>query len=70
MIIARSADSVFREGDKVVLAKGTHLGTVAVFVRLNADPNWATIVERDGAVRSHPVLWLAHAEAPPEGSRK
>ena len=53
--------SIFREGDEVVLAQGTYPGTVGVFLRLKEDVNWAEITERNGDVRSHPVLWLEHA---------
>ena len=53
--------SIFREGDEVVLAQGTYPGTVGVFLRLKEDVNWAEIMERNGDVRSHPVLWLEHA---------
>jgi hypothetical protein len=51
----------FREGDEVVLAKGSYQGTLGVFVRLKNDVNWADITERNGSVRSHPVAWLAHS---------
>jgi hypothetical protein len=54
---------VFREGDEVVLAEGSHQGTPGVFLRLRPDPNWADIRERNGAIRSHPIVWLAHAVA-------
>jgi hypothetical protein len=52
----------FHEGDKVVLAQGSYQGTPGVFLRLKEDPNWADITERDGSVRSHPMVWLAHSE--------
>lgn len=61
MINTRCVGPVFREGDEVVLAEGTYQGTPGVFVRLNDDVNWATITERGGSVRSHPVAWLAHS---------
>jgi hypothetical protein len=51
----------FREGDEVVLANGTYQGTMGVFLRLREDVKWADIKERNGSVRSHPVLWLAHS---------
>lgn len=51
----------FREGDMVVLARGTYQGTPGVFVHLQDDVNWAEIRERDGSLWSHPVVWLAHA---------
>lgn len=54
-------DAVFSEGDEVVLAKGPHTGTPGVFLRSMADIKWAEITERNGAVRSHPLEWLAHA---------
>ena len=57
--------SVFREGDEVVLTDGTYQGTLGVFLRLRKDVNWADIAERNGSVRSHPVVWMGHAEAIP-----
>jgi len=57
------AGPTFHKGDEVVLAKGTYQGTPGVFLRLKEDLNWADITERDGAVRSHPVIWLAHSAA-------
>ncbi len=56
-------DAAFFEGDEVVLAKGTYTGTPGVFLRSRADIKWADITERDGTVRSHPLEWLARAEA-------
>ena len=53
----------FREGDEVVLAEGSYQGTLGIFLRLKKDVKWADITERNGAVRSHPVEWLAHATA-------
>ncbi|HUQ92120.1 MAG TPA: hypothetical protein VM120_10610 [Bryobacteraceae bacterium] len=53
----------FREGDQVVLAEGSHQGTLGIFLRLRDDVKWADITERNGTVRSHPVEWLAHATA-------
>jgi hypothetical protein len=55
-----AAGPAFRKGDEVVLARGTYQGTPGVFLKLTADANWADIKERNGAVRSHPVAWLAH----------
>jgi len=52
--------TVFREGDEVVLGRGTYQGTLGVFVRFKADVNWADIAERNGNIRSHPVAWLDH----------
>ncbi len=52
----------FREGDQVVLARGSHQGSLGVFLRLREDTRWADITERNGSVRSHPVEWLAHSE--------
>jgi hypothetical protein len=57
----RPARTVFCEGDQVVLAEGAYQGTPGVFVRLKKDANWADITERNGAIRSHPVVWLEHA---------
>ena len=53
----------FIEGEEVVLAKGTYTGTPGVFLRHRQDAKWADITERNGTVRSHPLEWLAHAEA-------
>lgn len=61
MIATRPVGPVFREGDRVVLAEGTYQGTPGLFVRLKGDVNWADILERNGSIRSHPVVWLAHA---------
>jgi hypothetical protein len=59
---------VFHEGDEVVLAEGTYQGTHGIFLRLRPDPEWADISERNGAIRTHPVLWLAHSTAAISGS--
>jgi len=56
------AHSAFREGDEVVLAEGTYQGTVGIFLHLREDINWADITESNGAIRSHPVAWLAFAK--------
>lgn len=56
----------FQKGDEVVLALGTYPGTLGVFLGLREDANWADIRQRNGEIRSHPVLWLAHsAQAAP-----
>ena len=60
---SKLAGPTFREGDEVVLAQGSHQGTLGVFLRLRKDVNWADITERNGDVRSHPVIWLAHSES-------
>jgi len=57
------AGTAFREGDEVVLARGSYQGTLGVFLRLKEDVKWADITERNGSVRSHPMVWLAHAPA-------
>ena len=61
MTTDRTDGSAFREGDEVVLDRGTYQGTPGVFLRLRKGIKWADITERDGAVWSHPVEWLAHA---------
>ncbi len=61
--------STFREGDEVVLASGTYPGTLGVFLRLKKDANWAEIRERNGDIRSHPVIWLAHSAKATLGSK-
>ena len=60
MMIDRPAGTVFREGDEVVLGRGTYQGTLGVFVHFKTDVNWADIAERNGDIRSHPVAWLDH----------
>jgi len=62
MMSTSPVGSVLREGDEVVLADGTHQGTLGVFLRLREDVNWADITERNGSIRSHPVAWLAHSK--------
>jgi hypothetical protein len=64
MMSTRPAVPTFREGDEVVLAHGTYQGTLGVFLRLKEDVNWADITERNGGIRSHPVVWLAHPAGP------
>ncbi len=56
-----NAISEFHQGDEVVLAEGAHQGTLGVFLALRDDTSWADIVERNGVVRSHPLVWLAHS---------
>jgi len=46
----------------MVLAEGMYPCTPGVFVRLREDIHWAEIKERDGMVRSHPVVWLRRAD--------
>ena len=57
------AGPTFREGDEVVLVAGSYPGTRGVFLRLKEDTNWADIREGSGLTRSHPVIWMAHAES-------
>jgi hypothetical protein len=57
----------FREGDEVVLAAGTHQGTLGVFLRLKSDVNWADIQERNGEIWSHPLVWLSHSNSATPG---
>jgi hypothetical protein len=59
----RPVDPGFREGDELILSKGSYQGTPGVFLRLKDDVKWADITERNGRVRSHPVEWLSHAPA-------
>ena len=68
MMSSRTAGPTFREGDEVVLAQGSYQGTLGVFLRLKQDVNWADITERNGDVRSHPVIWLAHSTGAIQGS--
>lgn len=60
------SNTPFVKGDQVVLTENTYLdsqGSHAVFLRFRADPNWADITTRTGAVHSYAVAWLAHAGA-------
>ena len=68
MLSKTLVDRAFREGDEVVLAEGTYQGTQGVFLRLTNDPNWADITERNGSIRMHPLVWLAHAPEPQRGT--
>ena len=52
----------FRQGDEVVLVCGSYQGTPGIFFRLKADTRWADITEHNGAIRSHPIAWLAHSQ--------
>jgi len=61
MTNGKLAAPAFREGDEVVLAEGTYQGTPGIFLHLSKDTKWADITERSGEVRSHPLVWLAHA---------
>ena len=70
MTSTRPAGPTFREGDEVVLAHGSYQGTPGVFLRLRCDVNWADITERNGEIRTHPVVWLAHAASATQGSGK
>ena len=70
MTTAQIASAKFREGDRVVLAHGSYQGTPGVFLRLRCDVNWADITERNGEVRTHPVVWLAHSASAAPGSGK
>lgn len=67
MMTTTTVSREFREGDEVVLAKGTYQGALGVFLRLRADVKWADITERNGNIRSHPVEWLAHSTAATPG---
>jgi hypothetical protein len=60
----KRSETVFREGDGVVLARGTYQGTFGIFGRLRADVKWAEITERNGDIRSHPVEWLELSTGP------
>ena len=60
--------TTFRKDDPVVLAEGPYQGSPGLFLRLTEDVNWAEITEHNGAVRSHPVMWLAHTASFVPGS--
>jgi len=64
------AAPTFREGDQIVLAHGPYQGTPCVFLRLRPDINWAEITDRNGEIRRHPVIWLAHAASAASGYAK
>jgi hypothetical protein len=57
----RFAGPAFCKGDEVTLADGTYRGTPGIFLGLKEDVNWADIRERNGDIRSHPLVWLAHS---------
>ena len=63
-------DPTFKEGDEVVLIEGTYQGTPGTFLRLTKDLGWADINERNGRIRAHPIVWLAHAPKSGRGSAK
>jgi hypothetical protein len=62
MTMIRPIAPGFQKGEPVVLARGTYPGTQGIFLQLRQDPAWADVQETDGAIRSHPVAWLAHSE--------
>ena len=68
MLSNRPIGPSFHEGDEVVLAEGTYQGTPGIFLRLTKDANWADISERNGSIRQHPMVWLAHAPKPNGGN--
>ena len=49
MMSTQPAGPTFREGDEVVLAKGSYQGTLGIFLHMKEDTNWADIRERNGA---------------------
>lgn len=57
---------VFKEGDEVVLARGSNQGTPGIFLRVRTDPKWADIMHDSGVVKMHPVEWLDHKNHGPE----
>ena len=58
-----STARTFEAGDSIVLAEGTYQGTMGVFLHYSTgDSNWADIQERNGSVRSHPIVWMRHIE--------
>jgi hypothetical protein len=61
------AGCAFHEGEEVVLVGGPNQGTLGAFLALRTDIRWADITERNGAVRSHPVEWLARSTAETPG---
>jgi len=67
MISTGLVSPAFHEGDEVVLAEGSYQGALGIFLRLKKDVNWADITERNGRIRSHPVVWLAHANSTTPG---
>ncbi|MBL8174675.1 MAG: hypothetical protein JNK48_08395 [Bryobacterales bacterium] len=61
MTTSKPVVPVFRQGDEVVLVAGNNEGMTGVFLKLRPDTNWADVADRNGNVRSHPVVWLARA---------
>ena len=60
----KQANLEFHAGDEVVLTNGVYEGTPGIFLELKHDPNWADIKERNGSIRSHPVVWLGLSSSP------
>jgi hypothetical protein len=58
--IAKAPTVVFQPGDPVVLSYGSHIGVTGTFVRLKDDVSWAEIMEENGVLRTHPLIWLSH----------
>ena len=52
----------FAAEDEVILAHQSYQGTPGVFVGLPESPR-AGILEQNGKVRSHPLVWLAYSQA-------
>ena len=50
--------TTMQQGDAVYLAEGPYQGTAGIFRFVVEDPNWASITETGGRIRSHPLLWL------------
>ena len=61
---AKPPNPEFHKGDEVVLTDGAYEGTPGIFLELRPDPNWADIEERNGSIRSHPVVWLKLSSSP------
>ena len=64
MMSTQPAGPTFREGDEVVLAKGSYQGTLGIFLHMKEDTNWRTSGNAT-ALSSHPVIWLARAKPIP-----
>ena len=54
MISDESDNRAFREGEEVVLDRGTYQCTPGVFLRPRKGVKWADIPERDGSLWCHP----------------
>jgi len=58
----KEEDTVFKAGDKIILALGPNQGSLGTFLGPLPDLNWAEIEEWNKNVRHHPLVWIRHFE--------